>query len=234
MESDSNAGRIAGQSHDLGTGPMTEKSARSGASTKARTPAPARIIEAAKQEFARHGLGGGRVDEIARIAGVSQQLVFHYFQNKENLYAEALTSLADESSGFVRDVDFDAMSPPDAIEFIVRGIFLENETYGARFIADQIIQDGAQISSRNRIASYHARLEQIIESALMRGRSSGHFTATIQSRELLMAAISLSLGQSAMLDLLGAAGHDSRPSPHTRAWADFAVSFIMRALTNTA
>lgn len=202
--------------------------------TKPSQPAPARIIEAAKTEFARHGLSGGRIEEIARVAGVSQQLVFHYFQNKETLYAEALSSLADESAEFVRGVDFDAMHPVDAIEYIVRGVFRENLKYGARFIADQILQGGAQISSRNRIWIYHSELHDLIDSILRRGRDLGLFSATVTARELLIATVSLSLGQSAAHEV--AAGPASaifgRPPSVGRAWTEFGVSFIRSALTN--
>lgn len=50
-----------------------------------------RILEAAEAEFARLGLHGARVDEIARRAGANKRMLYAYFGNKEQLYAAVLT-----------------------------------------------------------------------------------------------------------------------------------------------
>lgn len=51
------------------------------------------ILEAALNVFAQKGFSGARTKEIAKEAGVSETLVFRHFENKENLYAEALNQL---------------------------------------------------------------------------------------------------------------------------------------------
>ena len=51
-----------------------------------------RIVTAARDEFARHGFDGARVDQIARRAGVNKQLLFYYFHSKRGLFDAALTS----------------------------------------------------------------------------------------------------------------------------------------------
>jgi TetR/AcrR family transcriptional regulator len=50
-----------------------------------------KILEAAEAEFARMGLHGARVDEIARRAEVNKRMLYAYFGNKEQLYAAVLT-----------------------------------------------------------------------------------------------------------------------------------------------
>ncbi|MFD9322733.1 TetR family transcriptional regulator [Streptomyces sp. NPDC060053] len=46
-----------------------------------------RILAAAMEEFARHGIAGARVDRIAKIARTSKERVYAYFRGKEALYA---------------------------------------------------------------------------------------------------------------------------------------------------
>ncbi|MFD5051431.1 TetR family transcriptional regulator [Streptomyces tendae] len=46
-----------------------------------------RIVAAAKEEFARHGIAGARVDRIAKQARTSKERVYAYFRSKEALYA---------------------------------------------------------------------------------------------------------------------------------------------------
>jgi TetR/AcrR family transcriptional regulator len=50
----------------------------------------AKIMEAARDEFAAHGLAGARIEAIARRAGLSKQLLYHYFPSKEALFEEIL------------------------------------------------------------------------------------------------------------------------------------------------
>jgi TetR/AcrR family transcriptional regulator len=54
----------------------------------------ARILDAALQEFALHGLAGARTEQIASIAGVNKALLYYYFDSKENLYLAALEMIA--------------------------------------------------------------------------------------------------------------------------------------------
>ena len=49
-----------------------------------------RILAAAKSEFARRGLGGARVDDIADRARINKRMLYHYFGNKEELFRRTL------------------------------------------------------------------------------------------------------------------------------------------------
>ncbi len=49
-----------------------------------------RILSAAHKEFTEVGLAGARVDRIAKLAGVSKRMLYHYFENKEGLFREML------------------------------------------------------------------------------------------------------------------------------------------------
>jgi AcrR family transcriptional regulator len=60
-----------------------------------------RILAAARQEFARHGLAGARVDGIARRAKANKQMLYHYFGSKEDLYLAVL----EEAYGNIREAE---------------------------------------------------------------------------------------------------------------------------------
>jgi AcrR family transcriptional regulator len=51
------------------------------------------VVEAAEDEFARHGFSGGSLNVIARNAGVAKGSLFQYFADKADLYAH-LSELA--------------------------------------------------------------------------------------------------------------------------------------------
>lgn len=45
-----------------------------------------RILRAATEEFARHGIAGARVDRIAQRSGMSKPMIYTYFGAKEQLF----------------------------------------------------------------------------------------------------------------------------------------------------
>jgi TetR/AcrR family transcriptional regulator len=73
-----------------------------------------RILEAARGEFAQHGFGGARLQDIAERAQLTHPTLLYHFGSKEGLYAAvieqamqdwaAMTSLAisDDRAGFPR------------------------------------------------------------------------------------------------------------------------------------
>jgi len=58
-----------------------------------------RILEAAKAEFAGHGIAGARIDRIAKAAKTSKERVYAYFRSKDDLYrfvaAQELDAIAE-------------------------------------------------------------------------------------------------------------------------------------------
>jgi TetR/AcrR family transcriptional regulator len=67
-------------------GPERERRGRTHDAESARRA----ILDAAEEVFAEHGFDGARVDAIAAIAGYNKSLIFQYFGDKLNLYAEVL------------------------------------------------------------------------------------------------------------------------------------------------
>lgn len=53
------------------------------------------ILEAARAEFAAHGLAGGRVDRIARAAGANVQRIYAYFTDKQGLFDAVVLDAAE-------------------------------------------------------------------------------------------------------------------------------------------
>ncbi|MGH1550802.1 TetR family transcriptional regulator [Leifsonia poae] len=50
------------------------------------------LLEASAEEFARHGVGGARVDRIAERAEVNKASIYSYIGNKDELFQAALQS----------------------------------------------------------------------------------------------------------------------------------------------
>ena len=70
-----------------------------------------RLLDAAFEEFASHGLAGARVDRIAELAKANKRLIYAYYGNKEELFdtvmvrslvvlADAVPFAADDLPGY--------------------------------------------------------------------------------------------------------------------------------------
>jgi AcrR family transcriptional regulator len=56
----------------------------------------ARILEAARAEFAASGFGGGRVERVATRAEINKERIYAYFGDKRSLFAAAVASAVEE------------------------------------------------------------------------------------------------------------------------------------------
>ena len=55
-----------------------------------------RILAAAEEAFAAHGLAGARTERIAALAGVNKGLLYYYFRGKRDLYRAVLRRLLED------------------------------------------------------------------------------------------------------------------------------------------
>ena len=65
-----------------------------------------KILAAAAAEFAAKGIDATKIEHIARRAGISKQLIYHYFSGKDRICSELLTSIARENFDKLLQIDF--------------------------------------------------------------------------------------------------------------------------------
>jgi AcrR family transcriptional regulator len=78
-----------------------------------------RILEAAKQEFAAHGLAGARVDRIAANAGANKRMLYYHVGKKDDLYLAVLEGAYEQIRVEERGLDLEHLDPPKAIERLI-------------------------------------------------------------------------------------------------------------------
>ncbi|MCC3767129.1 TetR/AcrR family transcriptional regulator [Streptomyces sp. UNOC14_S4] len=77
------------------------------------------LLDAALEEFARHGLAGARVQDIAARAGVNKQLISYYFGGKDGLYRELQREWAEREALFAEETTpFEEV----AVHYLERGL----------------------------------------------------------------------------------------------------------------
>ena len=91
-----------------------------------------RILAAAKAEFAKKGLGGARVDDIAARAKANKRMMYHYFGNKDDLFAHVVEDAYAEFREREAALELDSLDPVVAIKALIAFIwkyFLDNPEF---------------------------------------------------------------------------------------------------------
>ncbi|MBO9479131.1 TetR family transcriptional regulator [Shimia sp. R11_0] len=146
----------------------------------------ARILLAAKKEFAKSGLGGARVDEIAERANANKRMIYHYFGGKEDLFRAVL----EEAYLDIRDAEqrlkLDDMPPREALEKLVRftwSYYLKNPEF-ITLVNSENLHRAKHIKGLDTLRETTRGLVDMVSSILKRGEDSGDFRAGIDATQL--------------------------------------------------
>lgn len=69
---------------------------------KAAEKARAKILQAGRTLFLEYGFSGTSIGALAKLAGINQSLVYHYFENKEDLWRQVKADIV-ASAGISED-----------------------------------------------------------------------------------------------------------------------------------
>lgn len=75
-----------------------------------------KFLTAALSVFSEKGLAAARMSDIARVAGSSQGLVYHYFETKEELYTALIRKAFDGMNEAARALEAMPLTPLDKVE----------------------------------------------------------------------------------------------------------------------
>lgn len=130
-----------------------------------------RILDAAEQEFSRHGLNGARLSAIADLAQVTTASLHYYFENKEKLYKAVLQRPVDEVQANLGQLNLDGLSPEEALKQIIR-IAIANEAKNPQrqmlWFQEASQNQGAYFKECN-VLSLHEHLLKVLEQGMAEG-----------------------------------------------------------------
>lgn len=138
-----------------------------------------RILEAAKQEFAGHGLAGARVDRIAVKAGANKRMLYYHVGNKEDLYLAVLEGAYEKIRAEERGLDLEHLDPPDAIERLIDftwNYFIRNPEFLALLNTENLAR-AKHLKRSTKVKSMHSPFVEMIRTVVTRGVESGDFVA---------------------------------------------------------
>lgn len=145
-----------------------------------------RILAAAKTEFARLGLGGARVDEIAERAKTNKRMIYHYFGGKEDLFQVVLEEAYLDIRNAEQELDLDHLAPREALETLVRftwNYYLENPEF-ITLVNSANLHRGRHLEKSERLRTASRRFVDMVRGILDRGIAAGVFRPGIDPVQL--------------------------------------------------
>ena len=146
----------------------------------------ARILEAATAEFARYGLGGARVDRIAKRAAANKRMLYYYFRDKDNLFLAALEGRYAHIRAAERVLDLEHLEPRLALKRLVEftwRYFLEHPEF-LTLLNSENLHKGRHVRRSRRVPEMHSTLVETLCGILRRGERQGLFRAGIDPVQL--------------------------------------------------
>jgi AcrR family transcriptional regulator len=193
-----------------------------------------RILDAAKQEFAAHGLAGARVDRIAAEAGANKRMLYYHVGNKEELYLAVLEGAYEKIRVEERGLDLEHLDPPEAIETLIGftwNYFIRNPEFLALLNTENLAK-AKHLKRSTKVKSMHSPFVEMIRAVVRRGVERGDFQVAMDPVQLYISIAALCffyLSNSATLsvifgrDLLKKEARDER--------LDHMVALVLAALT---
>tara|TARA_R110002167_G_scaffold277741_1_gene483619 strand:- start:1177 stop:1836 length:660 start_codon:yes stop_codon:yes gene_type:complete len=148
----------------------------------------ASILRAAVAEFSDKGLGGARVDEIARRAGINKRMLYHYFGDKEALFLAALERAYEEIRNAERELHLGDLEPEEAMRRLVSFTFdyLARAPYFISLLNSENLHKARHLKKSARIRDMHSSMVDMIDGVLRRGVEKGLFRADADPVQLFI------------------------------------------------
>jgi AcrR family transcriptional regulator len=192
-----------------------------------------RLLKEARHAFSEKGLAGARVDEIARAAGVTKQLVYHYFSSKEELFASVLDESAQDVLTDLLALELDHLPPTVALRVLLEHSF---DQYRSDPALGALAQEGLRfhehnVVHRNRFSDMAPALVTHMERILRRGAASGEFQQGVDARLFCAASALVTTGGfTNRYTVSTVAGFDTTSPEGIAAWRQFSVDFVLASI----
>ncbi|MGX1423709.1 AcrR family transcriptional regulator [Bradyrhizobium elkanii] len=152
------------------------------------------ILHAATFEFCRNGIGGARVEAIAKRAKANMRLLYAYFGDKNGLYLAVLEHVYTEIRAAEQQLKLDDLDPVAAMRELINFTFTffgAHQNYIA-LINNENLQRGRNLRKSRKIADLTLPLVASIENILRRGLAVGLFRSDVDPVQLYVTITAMS------------------------------------------
>jgi TetR/AcrR family transcriptional regulator len=170
----------------------------------------ARILEAAKAEFAECGYAGSRIARIARQAGVNKQLLYYYFGSKAGLHEAACAPQADTSTA------------PERLRHLVDRLLSRLRAHPE--VVSLLVDRQRSQSGETAAREFAGNWVQELATAISDGQGQGYFGDRVNPAAVAGKVLVLCVGYLALEPILPSVAGSAA------AWGGEATALLLRAI----
>ena len=148
-----------------------------------------RILDAAKSEFARKGLGGARVDDIAAKAKINKRMLYHYFGNKEELFRRTLEDAYGSFRAAEAELRIEQDEPITALKRLMTftwEYYLSNPEF-ITLVNSENLHKARHIRKSEKMDAMNKPFVARMKTLLERGVAQGQFRPDLDPVQILIA-----------------------------------------------
>jgi AcrR family transcriptional regulator len=152
-----------------------------------------RILAAATAEFARHGLGGARVDRIATRAATNKRMLYYYFGNKEALFLAVLEAAYARIRGAEQALHLADLEPEEGVRRLVAftwNYYLAHPEF-LSLLNSENLHKARYLRRSRHVAAMHSPLIATLRGILERGVRKGRFRRGVDPVQLYVSIAAL-------------------------------------------
>lgn len=146
------------------------------------------ILDVARREFARKGLAGARVDEIAALTSTSKRMIYYYFGDKQGLYVAVLEEAYQAIRRFEAELQLASLPPVEAMERLVGASFDYHADHPefVRLVMVENIHDAQHLKKSATIHDLNVTALATLQAIYARGVAAGLFRNGLQPLDLFL------------------------------------------------
>ncbi|MGE0154344.1 MAG: TetR/AcrR family transcriptional regulator [Reyranellaceae bacterium] len=144
------------------------------------------ILDAATVEFSTSGLGGARVNAIAKRAGTNKRMIYHYFGNKEAMFLAVLENAYEQIRSMESELHLEEMEPAAAMRKLVRftfNYFVHNQHFVA-LLNSENLHRARHVKQSKRVQPINHPLIETLQHVVDRGHRDGIFRGGVDALQL--------------------------------------------------
>lgn len=150
------------------------------------------ILKASLDEFAANGYGGGRIEEIAKKAGVNKQALYYHFDSKDGLYRATLEYGYELVRSFDRAPEGSDAPPAARLADLIGDYFdnvLEHQNVVA-LVAEENRLQGRHLDDSAVVSSVNAPFVERVATIYREGVQDGSFRKEVDPHQLWITIVS--------------------------------------------
>ena len=152
------------------------------------------ILTAATREFARHGLGGARVDRIAAGARTNKRMLYYYYGSKEALFVAVLEDCYARIRRAEKALSLLDVDPVESVRRLVEftwDYYLRHPEF-LTLLNSENLHGARHVRKSPNVREMNSPLIETLGEVLERGRASGVFRRDVDALQLYVTIAALS------------------------------------------